>query len=118
MSIPLNVRFGILKRDKFTCVYCGAHPPQIQIEVDHYYPASRGGSDDYSNLVTACLDCNRGKGASIIEDGDYPPEDSPLWKWVQMGAQGASEYYKEMFLDRDDQTFADVVERLWPEADF
>lgn len=120
MTISLGTRFAILKRDRFTCVYCGAHPPDVQIEVDHFFPASRGGTDDIGNLVTSCIECNRGKGTETIPDpDDYPPADSPLWKWIQMGAQGAGEYYKEQFIERDpDLTLADVVERLWPEADF
>ena len=117
MSIPLNVRFGILKRDRFTGVYCGAHPPQVELEIDHFFPASRGGSDDASNLVTACVECNRGKHATVIED-DWPGTGSPLWRWIEKGAQDAAEYYKTQFLQRDDETLADVVERLWPEADY
>lgn len=118
MSIPLNVRFAVLKRDRFTCVYCGAHPPQIQIEVDHFFPASRGGSDDYPNLVTSCLDCNRGKGTTILGNDDWPEVGSPLWRWIEKGAEDASAYYKQRFLERDDKTLAEVVESLWPEADF
>ena len=117
MSINLATRFAILKRDRFTCVYCGAHPPEVQIEVDHFFPASRGGTDDPGNLVTACLECNRGKGTAVIGD-EWPEMDSPLWKWIEMGAEGVGKYYKEQFLNRDDKTLAEVVESLWPEADY
>jgi hypothetical protein len=56
-------RFEIFKRDHFTCLYCGAHPPKVVLEVDHIEPVSRGGTDEDHNLVTACFDCNRGKAA-------------------------------------------------------
>jgi hypothetical protein len=117
VSISLATRFAILKRDRFSCVYCGAHPPQVEIEVDHFFPASRGGSDDAGNLVTACLPCNRGKGTMVLEN-EWPGADSPLWNWINKGAEIERDHIKHMFLDRDDETLAEVVERLWPEADY
>jgi len=62
---PLSktTRFEVLKRDGFLCQYCGAHPPAAILEIDHIIAVSAGGLDDESNLVTACFDCNRGKGA-------------------------------------------------------
>lgn len=56
-------RFEILKRDGFACAYCGAGPPGILLEVDHIIPVRDGGTNDASNLVTACATCNGGKGA-------------------------------------------------------
>ncbi len=58
-----KVRFEVFKRDGFTCQYCGAVPPAVVLEVDHIRPVSAGGTDDRDNLITACFDCNRGKGA-------------------------------------------------------
>jgi 5-methylcytosine-specific restriction endonuclease McrA len=57
----LSLRFAILERDAFACRYCGRKPPEVELEVDHLVPRSAGGTDDPSNLVTACFDCNRGK---------------------------------------------------------
>lgn len=67
MTIPLGLRFEILGRDNFTCRYCGKHAPETELEVDHVYPRARGGSDQPSNLVATCRDCNRGKGDRVIE---------------------------------------------------
>jgi len=39
---------------------------EVSLEVDHRIPESKGGTDDESNLVTSCRDCNRGKGATHI----------------------------------------------------
>lgn len=58
-----RARFDVFKRDNFTCCYCGKTPPGTTLEVDHVIPVSAGGSDTLGNLVTACVDCNRGKGA-------------------------------------------------------
>ena len=32
------------------------------MQVDHYQPVTKGGSDDFDNLVYACSHCNRFKG--------------------------------------------------------
>lgn len=54
-------RFNILERDHFRCQYCGAHSPEVRLEVDHIQPSSRGGEDEDWNLLTSCEACNRGK---------------------------------------------------------
>ncbi len=61
--ISKRVRFEVFKRDAFSCQYCGAHPPDALLEVDHITPVAEGGTNDEENLVTACFNCNRGKGA-------------------------------------------------------
>lgn len=66
MSLNRNVRFAILDRDEFTCRYCGRKPPQVELRVDHVIPASAGGTIDPDNLITACQDCNAGKGPHLL----------------------------------------------------
>lgn len=61
MAISKKIRFEVFKRDGFTCQYCGKHPPEIVLEVDHILPKSKNGEDDINNLITSCFDCNRGK---------------------------------------------------------
>jgi hypothetical protein len=56
-----RLRFQILKRDNFTCRYCGQYAPNVILEVDHVIPVCEGGTDDPDNLVTACMACNQGK---------------------------------------------------------
>lgn len=60
------LRFEIFKRDKFTCQYCGRTPPEVMLELDHIVPLSQGGSEEFSNLITSCFDCNRGKAGRPI----------------------------------------------------
>ena len=67
MTIPVSVRFDILERDQFTCRFCGKRAPETELEVDHIHPRSKGGSDATDNLVTACRDCNRGKGDRRVD---------------------------------------------------
>jgi hypothetical protein len=60
-GVDLKCRFEVLKRDDFTCQYCGRRAPAVAIEVDHVVPRSMGGTDDLTNLVAACFECNSGK---------------------------------------------------------
>lgn len=58
------LRFLVLWRDSFQCVYCGAsrvEHPGLRLNVDHIVPRSAGGQYVLSNLVTACAKCNLGK---------------------------------------------------------
>lgn len=63
----LKLRFRILMRDNFTCIYCGRRPPEVSLEIDHQYPQSLGGKNMWNNLVTSCRDCNGGKGDMILK---------------------------------------------------
>lgn len=62
MAIPKRVRFEVLRRDNNTCRYC--HATDVPLTIDHVLPTVLGGSDDPSNLVAACKDCNAGKSAT------------------------------------------------------
>lgn len=64
-------RKGVLVRDNYTCIYCGAQPGEIQknqvlnkgdFTIDHILPKSRGGRDTWSNTASACAACNHRKG--------------------------------------------------------
>lgn len=62
-GMSLRLRFTVMERDGFTCRYCGANGPGVKLHVDHIVAVANGGTNDLSNLVTACQDCNLGKGA-------------------------------------------------------
>lgn len=53
-----DYRKKALKRDRFTCIWCG-YPANT---VDHLIPASKGGSDKPSNLAASCGECNTKRG--------------------------------------------------------
>jgi 5-methylcytosine-specific restriction endonuclease McrA len=69
--LPQKLRYEILRRDGFTCQYCGRKPPDVDLEVDHIDPVSKGGLNDPKNLITACRECNAGKGATPILANSY-----------------------------------------------
>lgn len=60
-------RHGVLKRDHYTCIYCGiqagdrrhgrSYSPN-DFTIDHILPKSRGGRNSWSNTACACPPCN------------------------------------------------------------
>src|SRR5262245_58197892 len=66
--ISRRMRFAIFQRDIFTCQYCGAKGPDVKLVLDHIKPVSKGGSSDYTNLVTSCWVCNSGKADSHLRE--------------------------------------------------
>lgn len=91
MAVSKRLRFEILRRDGHTCRYCGRSAPEVTLTVDHVVPETLGGTDDPSNLVAACADCNSGKSSV--------PADAPLvddvandaLRWVRAMEQAALE---------------------------
>lgn len=65
--MSLRRRFEVFQRDSFTCRYCGNKSPDAILELDHVIPLSKGGLDEFENLLTACFECNRGKGARLLD---------------------------------------------------
>lgn len=52
---------GVLKRDNYTCGYCGLTPPSSELTIDHIIPQSRGGPNTWGNTIAACFSCNQRK---------------------------------------------------------
>lgn len=59
-------RKNIHRRDNYRCQYCGKKIATLTI--DHVIPKSRGGTDSWDNLVTACISCNNKKGNRTPEE--------------------------------------------------
>lgn len=55
-------RENIYLRDDFTCQYCAQQFPAKALTLDHVVPASKFGRKDWTNVVTACRECNHRKG--------------------------------------------------------
>lgn len=84
MAVSKRLRFEILRRDNHTCRYCGRSAPEVKLTIDHVIPETLGGSDDSSNLVTACADCNSGK-SSVPPDAPLVADvatDALRWSWA------------------------------------
>ena len=61
-------RFNVFLRDGFTCQYCKTRLPSESLTFDHVIPRSRGGVSSWSNVVTACQDCNLLKGSRLPQE--------------------------------------------------
>lgn len=67
-AVKKTTRFEVFKRDSFMCQYCGRKSPDVILEIEHIHPVSKGGGNDIVNLLTACVDCNRGKSDKTLDD--------------------------------------------------
>lgn len=68
-----QIRFAVFERDGFQCRYCGRSPADgVTLHLDHILPKCAGGTTTMNNLVTACMDCNHGKGNALLER--LPPD--------------------------------------------
>jgi 5-methylcytosine-specific restriction endonuclease McrA len=56
-------RGNIYARDNYTCQYCGGSFDSEDLTFDHVVPSAQGGRRTWDNIVTACIECNRAKGA-------------------------------------------------------
>ena len=65
-SIAFNKK-NILKRDAYTCQYCG-HNSGERMTVDHVIPKSLGGRTIWENVVSACRACNLKKGNKSLQE--------------------------------------------------
>lgn len=66
--ISKKLRFEVFKRDCFKCQYCGKASPDVVLEIDCIKPVAKGGKNEIMNLVTACTECNSGKGKRELPD--------------------------------------------------
>ena len=58
------------------CHYCPRPVDVLSFEPDHYHPLELGGGIGLDNLVVACEDCNRIKGA-------MPPQSATMQQEVE-----------------------------------
>jgi len=54
-------RENVYMRDNYTCQYCAVKFPLRELTLDHVVPASKMGRKDWTNVVTACRECNHRK---------------------------------------------------------
>ena len=65
-SVGFSYR-AVHERDHWTCAYCGRSVSKtpaceaLLATVDHILPSSRGGASSWTNLVSACKECNNRK---------------------------------------------------------
>lgn len=123
MTVSQRLRFEILRRDNHACRYCGGRAPDVALTVDHVVPVTLGGTDDASNLVTACGPCNSGK-TSTVPDAPLVADvakDHELWRSLLRAARfdGADGYDNEVVeFDRRWHSWTPIQPRTpnWPKT--
>jgi 5-methylcytosine-specific restriction endonuclease McrA len=67
-SVPPLTNRALFRRDQHLCLYCGKPFSDAVLTRDHIEPTSRGGRDDWLNVVAACRRCNQHKGSRSPEE--------------------------------------------------
>ena len=101
-------RFEVFKRDGFKCQYCGRSAPEVILEVDHIIPVAEGGKNDIINLITACKDCNRGKGKRLLSDTktlDLQRQQLEDMNSMREQTQMMIEWRKELMMIEEEQIY-------------
>ena len=86
---PAFTRFNVFLRDRFRCQYCGEGYASEDLTFDHIIPRSRGGRTTWTNVVTACQDCNLAKGNRTPQECHmrplYPAEQPTTFQLQENG---------------------------------
>ena len=72
----------LFARDRYRCLFCGRHQGLLRerecLTRDHLVPLSRGGTNAWTNVVTACSTCNARKGNNLPEEVRMFPLVDPV----------------------------------------
>lgn len=72
----------LFARDNYTCQYCARVQGELKLREcltrDHVVPLSRGGTNDWANVVTACSSCNTRKGNHLPAEIGMHPLHQPM----------------------------------------
>ncbi len=72
----------LFARDQYQCQYCGRLSTELRpretLTRDHVIPISRGGGNDWTNVVTACSPCNTRKADHMPREIGMFPLHAPV----------------------------------------
>ncbi len=89
-SISKQKKVAVKKSDKYVCQICEEKFTEKELEVDHIFPHSFGGSNQIINLMTLCKICNAEKSNRL----DYYKSDEGKLK-LQLNIEG---FVKDLLL--------------------
>jgi len=72
----------LFARDHYRCQYCGRAQNELRhreaLTRDHLIPLSRGGTNEWTNVVTACSSCNTRKANRLPSEIGMHPLHAPV----------------------------------------
>ncbi|MFB6961869.1 HNH endonuclease [Streptomyces sp. NPDC056309] len=101
MAVSKRMRYEVMRRDGFRCRYCGADSSKAELTVDHVTPVALGGSDDPSNLATACEPCNSGKTSTTPDAPLVADVADDAVRWAAAMKQAAANIEEQEQTARD-----------------
>ena len=84
---PTLTNGALFARDCQVCAYCGGHHQTSALTRDHIMPQSKGGSDKWMNVVTACKPCNS------LKANMSPGQKLPFELWSPQGTKTMDPLY-------------------------
>ena len=91
-TIPLGMRYDVLRRDHFKCLLCGNSPsidPTCVLHVDHVVSWSEGGDTIMTNVRSLCQRCNVGKSNKVEVEANSAAAGDGGRQLVFIGARRA-----------------------------
>lgn len=70
-------RLAIYTRDQFRCTYCGKRCNWSELTYDHIWPRHLGGPTTWTNITSACADCQIKKGSKTPDEAQMYPSIEP-----------------------------------------
>jgi 5-methylcytosine-specific restriction endonuclease McrA len=114
----------LFARDRYRCQYCGRTQvelkPRESLTRDHLIPMSRGGTNEWTNVVTACSPCNTRKGNRMPEEIGMHPMSHPVephfvhLSWAVRRLTPAQSNYIRLFNGEETLHQLDLIERAGP----
>lgn len=71
-------RENVYIRDNHTCQYCGHQFSAKALTLDHVVPVSKAGPKSWTNVVTACRECNQRKANRTPKTAKMPLLNEPV----------------------------------------
>ncbi len=81
IHIPKDLRQWVIQRAGERCEYCLVQQIDVPFthHLDHFIPLKHGGETTSDNLVLACMECNRRKGADLAGIDPLTHKITPLF---------------------------------------
>jgi 5-methylcytosine-specific restriction endonuclease McrA len=101
----------LFARDSYSCQYCGRHENELRrsegLTRDHIQPISKGGTNEWTNCVTACSSCNWRKANRTPEQAGMKLRTVPtepnlvVLRWNLRKVTELQRRYVKMFFGED-----------------